>query len=568
LCLSPLIQGSEIFTFFYRSCGGDDDAEESYRNFRNYEQRLTKTPSHTTFPLSVPKMLKKSIDAKVRPLANATLEKASLLGAARIYVNKDALISLTGALDGNKACYVERLGTETETEEGPLKREASLCVMPDKNLSPNVVVMTRAFQDATGFKIGDQVRISLTEGNIADADEVVVQDVTETPQNDTAATHTYIPQWEYPLAKTLDRAELIFPDMLLQGVATDKLRRNFKVLSVNSQRSNLARYKPLGTVVRIAGSDEHAEAATFSEQFGGELVIKDVPGLVSQVKKLNAFLKRFSRSFGMPGERKSCGIVIHGGHNTGKTFILQRLADTRWGKVHWIRSSDKLASIRETFKQATSQQPSMVLIDSLDELIVKDRANRDAVIETICDELDALSATALAQNALPRTVVVATCLDYMTDVPEKLQKSTRLYKNIALPVPRMEERLDILKFLNPPIRPEEKEATLLSIAQNTHAYNGGDLEQLVTNAKDLWGEKFDESGVDPESLKEQQFLTREDMEQALRVTRPTAMHDVNLKPPTVHWQDVGGQESLKKVLTRMIKNTKVMPILLFLSLDA
>ena len=37
-----------------------------------------------------------------------------------------------------------------------------------------VVMMTRAFQDATGFKIGDQVRISLAEADTAEANEIVV----------------------------------------------------------------------------------------------------------------------------------------------------------------------------------------------------------------------------------------------------------------------------------------------------------------------------------------------------------------------------------------------------------
>ena len=119
-------------------------------------------------------MIKKAIDAKVRPLSNTSLEKASLLGAGRIYISKDSLISLTGNLENGKHCLVERLDDQQE----PLKREASLWILPEKNLSPNVVMMTRAFQEATGFKIGDQVRIALA-GTTPDAGEVLVQDMTE-----------------------------------------------------------------------------------------------------------------------------------------------------------------------------------------------------------------------------------------------------------------------------------------------------------------------------------------------------------------------------------------------------
>lgn len=152
--------------------------------------------------LNIVQMVRKSIDAKVRPLANTSLEKASLLGAARLYVSKDTLISLTGTLEGGRACWVERL----ESEE-PLKREASLWVLPDKNLSPNVVVMTRAFQEATGLKIGDQVRVSLTGENTVDADEVVVKDISDTVQED-PATYKFPPRWETTLSISLGSSSL------------------------------------------------------------------------------------------------------------------------------------------------------------------------------------------------------------------------------------------------------------------------------------------------------------------------------------------------------------------------
>ncbi|CAG9997469.1 unnamed protein product [Clonostachys byssicola] len=497
-------------------------------------------------------MVKKSIDAKVRPLSNTSLEKASLLGAARLYVSKDSLISLTGSLDNGKLCIVERL----ETEE-PLRREAALWVLPEKNLSPNVVMMTRAFQDATGFKIGDQVRISLASDTATPViEEVVLQEAGDPGQDDGSGAY-HPPGWEFSVSISLDRAEFIFPGMVLEGVTINKLRRSFKVLSVNSQKENLGKFVLSSSNVRLLapGDSEDTGAAALATEPAGDLVVSQVPGLARQVKTINAFLKGFGRPFWVKDERESSAFVVHGGHGTGKTFIMQRIADTNWGKVHWIKPSDKLVAIKDIFKQAQTQQPSIVLIDALEELISKDRQNREAVVEAIAEELDALSATAKAQNALPRVVVIASCLDYMTDVPPKLQKRSRFRENIALPIPRATERLEILHFFDPPIRPEDKESSLSSLAQKTHAYNGDDLANLVLNAKKILGNRLDDAGVDPENA-EPQYLTRDDMEQALRITRPTAMHDINLKPPTIHWQDVGGQENLKKVLTRMIKNTK------------
>ncbi|KAL7947885.1 P-loop containing nucleoside triphosphate hydrolase protein [Trichoderma barbatum] len=527
-------------------------------------------------------MLKKSIDAKVRPLANVSLERTSLLGAARIYISKDSLISLTGSLESGRPCVVESLQTDDTSgassaagDAESKRRGASLWVLPEKNISPNVVMMTRAFQEATGFKLGDVVRITLAETAVApDAEEVVVQDAaSEADQQKDAATESrHSPSWEFSISISLDRAEQVFPGMVLEGVNINKLRRTFKVLSVNGQSNNLARFKLSTSTVRILqpGGDKDALEDAQVAATSGPLAVTGVPGLSSQVNTINQFLRGFGRPFWIQNERESCGFVIHGGHGTGKTFILQRIAATNWGRVHWIRPSDKLSSIRETFKQAQSQQPSLLFIDGLEDILAKDRSNRDTVIEALGDELDNLSAAASAANALPKVVVIATCLDYLADVPAKLQKRSRFRENIALPIPRATERLEILRFFNPPLQAEEKESCLVSLASKTHAYNGDDLANLVLNAKKILGNRLDDEATSTLSVEadatgeviqelqqpQEHYLTSQDMEQALRITRPTAMHDINLKPPTIHWQDVGGQESLKKVLSRMIKNTK------------
>lgn len=343
--------------------------------------------------------------------------------------------------------------------------------------------------------------------------------------------------------------------MVLDGVNINKLRRSFKVLTVNGHSANLARFNLSSTSIRILSADEEATPAPSLP--AGDLVITNVPGLSNQVAVINRFLKGFNRPFWVADERESCAFVIHGGHGTGKTFILNRLAATNWGKTYWIRPSDKLSSIRETFKLAVAQQPSMIFIDGIEDLLHKERSNRDSVIETLGDELDALSASAKLSNRLPDVVILATCLDYMLDVPSKLQKRSRLRDNIALPIPRAAERLEILEYLNPPLEPSTLSSTLSSISSRTHAYNPDDLANLVLNAKRILGNRLDSSPPDTSSpTPTDTYLLPSDMEQALRITRPTAMHDINLNPPTIHWNDVGGQHALKKVLSRMIKNTK------------
>ncbi|CEI69748.1 hypothetical protein FVEN_g7376 [Fusarium venenatum] len=516
-------------------------------------------------------MLAKSIDVKVRPLASASLEKASLQGAARVYVSKETLLSLNGTLEVGKHCILTRLESAAATkdsvrEDDPqhqqeLQREASLWSIKEKNLSPNVVVMTRAFQEASGFKIGDLIRISLA-GTTPNADEVVVQDVTEKTDKTSddlerleefEKAAKYKPSWEMLTAPAFVRAELLFPGMVVEATLSSKWRRNFKVISVNSQTNSLARFDPSSTTITVV--DKEAADAEVDAQTGGELIVTGVPGMAPQLKALNVFLGAFKTDVVIDGERESCAFVIHGGHGTGKTFILDRIAATKWGKVHWIKPSDKLASMRETFKLAQSQQPSMILIDDLQDLITKDRSNHDSVIGLLRDELDDLAASALSSDSLPQVVIVATCSDFLTDIPEALRGPTRFGDHVPLPIPKIQERLEILEFLNLPIDPAEKQPALLELAQRTHAYSPLDLRMLCRKAKYDMGARLREAGVDRASAKTH-FLKASDIDKAKKAVRPTAMRDINLNPPTIHWQDVGGQDVLKKVLNRMIKYTK------------
>lgn len=65
-----------------------------------------------------------------------------------------------------------------------------------------MVVMTRAFQEATGFKLGDTVRISLGDG-IPDAEEVLVQEIDGAAGGKLEAKHPAC--WEFSVSLSLGK---------------------------------------------------------------------------------------------------------------------------------------------------------------------------------------------------------------------------------------------------------------------------------------------------------------------------------------------------------------------------
>jgi AAA family ATPase len=332
--------------------------------------------------------------------------------------------------------------------------------------------------------------------------------------------------------------------MVLEAMHSSKARRNFKVLSVNSQTNNLAKYSLQHTNIHVHWTDPRER---------GKLVVTDVPGMSKAVKSLNQFLDKFTHPIKFKGYKRSSGFVIHGGRGTGKTFILNRIADTKWGQVHRIKTSDKLMSIKLAFRHAQRRQPSIILIDDLHTLISKDNSNRLAIIETMAEELDALSKISQSGEDHVQVVVVATCSDFYMDIPEELRDPTRFFLEAALPIPKVDDRLEILKFLDMPMS-SDKQVLLQQLADETHAFSPRDLCKLAEKAMYHLETRLHATGT---GSQEESFLKRSDLERARSETQPSAMHDINLNPPAIRWQDVGGQEDLKKALHRMIKYTKV-----------
>ncbi|KKA27651.1 hypothetical protein TD95_001237 [Thielaviopsis punctulata] len=487
-----------------------------------------------------------ALDFKVRPV-HETLDnsKHTWKGVSRVYISKESFLALTQKLDGGLPCRLESIPSDAGSV--PISREASLWLMPGgKNVSPNVVQMTATFRKLCGFELGDVIRLSLTGADKApDAEKIVLreegEDVKPISPRDQGA-------WEWLAGKFMERAGQVFPGMTVE-ISCVGTKRTFRIVTVNENTTCNAQFNPEVTSVRILAAGE--SASDVPQAFNPELAIGPVAGYDAQVEVLNDFLANFYTPSYIPGDAISCGFVVHGGTGTGRTYILNRIAATNWGRVFRIEPADKLSAMQEIFKQARAQQPSMVLIDDLDQIIHRDRANYNSVISFLSQELDSLSAEAVAKNELPKVVIVATCLDYLIDVPPKLQKPQRFRDNVALPAPDPKARLAILKSLQIPLDATTADDTLSHLSQKTYAYSPGDLFSLVLQAKKIHKTRLRRSGAPPV---ENDVLTLQDFTEALRKVKPTAMHDINLKPPTVNWKDIGGQERIKKTLQLMIRN--------------
>ncbi|KAK3896923.1 P-loop containing nucleoside triphosphate hydrolase protein [Staphylotrichum tortipilum] len=527
----------------------------------------------------------KSLEFRIRKLhvntdADRRLQKKQ---PSRVYVNEEALIELTGTRDGGRAVCLERVAASPD--DPPVRREATLWKAPER-LDKSVTQMYDAFRDACAYKLGEHVRITSLGGPLPDAERLVLQQLSPAPATaapDGSAPETQpqavppppedIPGWECFLAGRLSQIEHVHAGLVLKNLFLRGPERSFVVASVNGRATGNARYHDRRTAVSLATTSDSGEgrgAAAGDLASRPRLEVTGIRGLDTQVAQLNGLLNGFDAPVPFDEKPFYSAIVIHGGHGTGKTMLLNAIAAAGWGTVFRIQYKDKLAEIQEIFQKASLQQPSVVLIDQLDRLIDKDRSNRAAVILALCEALDALATDADAKHEMPKVAVVATCLDYTTDVPEDLKEPDRMTSEIYLPMPDAEGRREILAALRLGVAPDQEQDLLRQLSERTHAYNGKDLRRLVGQARVIGRLRHsktpaaaslpspdDSTSASPESSSPPPpplvYYHPSDYHEALRLVRPSAMHDINLKPPPIRWDDIGGQESVKLSLRRAVR---------------
>jgi AAA family ATPase len=320
-------------------------------------------------------------------------------------------------------------------------------------------------------------------------------------------------------------------------------QRSFIIESVNGSTTGVAKYDPSMTVVEISNGEASAVV--------GKLKVDPLPTMAGQVEQLNDFFDEYDielENNAIPPF--TCGIIIDGSHGTGKTMLLDHIAATRWGRVVYITENDKLSMIQSTFEVASEQRgATIVLIDDITTLIGKNNANRLAYIKAIKAGLDLLANRALKDKRRPSVLVVATCLDFLDDIPYDLQRPGRFWQHISLPTPNAPGRAEILRSMKPPFPPHNFDKYISDVVDRTHAFTGGDLRNLLAKAMQARRKRIAPQLDMP--------LEWEDIAKSFKEVRPSAMRDINLKPPTIHWSDIGGYEDVKLALQDVLRTPEV-----------
>ncbi|KAK8080659.1 P-loop containing nucleoside triphosphate hydrolase protein [Apiospora hydei] len=319
-------------------------------------------------------------------------------------------------------------------------------------------------------------------------------------------------------------SQYVFAGSVINDVIGQGPKRSFKVESVNGLKGHVARVSKTTKVRVVQGDDEEESDFGLAPR---KLELGVLPCMTDQL----ADIKFFFDGYGIEADRTSaCCMSIEGSEGTGKTMLLNHIASSNWGKVIRVKPSDKAATIESYFDTAiSSERQTLIIMDDFAGLL--DRG-KTPVLDALSDGFERLATETQRRRRRPNLLTFP----------------RYFYTRVTLPIPDTAGRKEIIRYHEPRVPQDCFEEFVSALGDQTHAYTGADLWELIVLAERAMHKRTHRS---PEEK-----VSWEDIKYALAEVPPTAMHDVTLKPPTVNWSDIGGYNDVKQSLQRVIKRPK------------
>lgn len=290
----------------------------------------------------------------------------------------------------------------------------------------------------------------------------------------------------------------------------------------------------------------------------------ELGGLRKEVQKIREMVElpmRHPELFEKLGVEAPKGVLLYGPPGTGKTLLAKAVAGETNSHFTAISGPEIMGKyygeseerLREIFKQAEENTPSIVFIDEIDSIAPK----RDEVTGEVEKRIVSQLLTLMDGMKSRGKVVVIAATNRPDSIDPALRRPGRFDREIEIGIPDEEGRMEILEIHTRGMPVDEK-IDLKQFAKVTHGFVGADLESLTKEAAmrslrrilpdiDLQQEK-----ISAEILQKIK-ISEDDFKEALKEVRPSALREVLVQIPNVTWEDVGGLDSLKEELKEAIE---------------
>ncbi len=291
----------------------------------------------------------------------------------------------------------------------------------------------------------------------------------------------------------------------------------------------------------------------------------DIGGLGEAVKKIREMVElplRHPELFKRLGVEAPKGVLLHGPPGTGKTMLAKAVAGETSSNFISIGGPEIVSKfygesegkLREIFKEAEENSPSIIFIDEIDSIAPKrDEVSGEEERRIVAQLLSLMDGL----NSRGKVVVIG-ATNRPNAIDEALRRPGRFDREIEIGIPDRDGRLEILQIHTRGM-PLADDVDLDWLADKTHGYAGADLSALTKEAAMAALRRIrDQVDLDvdneiPSEVLNSIVITKDDFKNALKDMQPSTMREVLIEKPNVKWEDIGALETAKQELKEAVE---------------
>lgn len=290
----------------------------------------------------------------------------------------------------------------------------------------------------------------------------------------------------------------------------------------------------------------------------------DIGGLgpvIGQIREMIELPLKHPELFKRLGVEAPKGVLLHGPPGTGKTMLAKAVAGETSSNFISIGGPEIMSKfygesegkLREIFKEAEENSPSIIFIDEIDSIAPKrsevQGEEERRIVAQLLSLMDGLNARG--------KVVVIGATNRPNSIDEALRRPGRFDREIEIGVPDRHGRLEILQIHTRGM-PLDKDVDLGLIADKTHGYVGADLAALCREAamaalRRVLPEVNVEDETIPTEVLNRICVTKDDFTNAMKGLQPSTMREVLIEKPDVKWEDIGALADAKQELKEAVE---------------
>ena len=295
-----------------------------------------------------------------------------------------------------------------------------------------------------------------------------------------------------------------------------------------------------------------------------KVTYEDIGGLdreISRVREMIELPLKHPELFERLGVEAPKGVLLHGPPGTGKTLLAKAVANETNANFFHIGGPEIMSKfygeseerLREIFKEAEENAPSIIFIDEIDSIAPKREEVSGDVEKRIVSQLLTIMDGLESRGQL----VVIGATNRPNAIDPALRRPGRFDREIEIGLPDRKGRLQVL-HIHTRGMPLAEDVDLENIASRTHGFVGADIEALAKESamgalrRILPEINLDEESI-PAELLDKITVTMDDFENSLREVPPSTMREVLVESPNIKWEDVGGLEDTKQELREAIE---------------